>query len=441
MLTPWLNWFVADNTSQYTTNNRLAVVILTLICALSFDVLTPQIAAVGNFSEMELAAHTSGTSSGNAFNQVFWISMMLLAIWSILRSPWRFKQLMLTQWPLALLTIMVLVSTLWALNSSISLRRAILFLFIITSVCSGVCYIRNPNQLLLILYRVCAIAMMLNLLTLLSGNFDIDGYFYGIHRSKNSLGAMALLAICFGASVRLLFQQQINRNYNSAYILLWLTMLILSVSKTSIALLIVVPSLVFVINLLARQYKFNFGVLLLATTLVITMLTQITLGWQNWHIKEFLGQFMTDPGFTGRDYVWAFLLEQIDKHWLLGHGYGSFWGIGAQSPNVLYGKSYLQLLNQGHNGYLDLLAILGVTGLTVYLLVLAQFSILSGKIREQHPQIFFLLWILVVLTLMHNITESSIMRGSHGMWIIQLLAFVGVARVVIDQRIMRCAPE
>ncbi|WP_028111731.1 O-antigen ligase family protein [Ferrimonas kyonanensis] len=430
-----LNWLVADDTRHYTINNLVAIVIITLVCASSFDVLSPNMEAATHLVDMEVKDHAASTSSGNLVNQLFWVAMIGLAGYTILRDPQRAKRIVVAQWPLVIICLLAFASVTWALAPNIAFRRSVMLVFVIGSVFAGVSYLRRPEQLLLLLYRICTLALAFNLMALVLGNFDKDGFFYGIHGNKNVLGAIALLAILFGVASRKLFTTQINRFYNGVYLGLWLLLLLISVSKTSIALLFVVPALVFGVQVIATNTRLNVGMLMLLAFTLLTLVIYIVLSLYNWHIKEFFAQFMSDPGLTGRDYIWAFMLDRIDTRWLLGHGYGSFWGIGQQSPNVVYGRSYLTLLNQGHNGYLDLLAKLGVIGMAIYLLVLVQFARQSGQIQSTHPLLFFLFWILLVITLFHNITESSLMRGSHSMWIIQLLVLTSVARICADRRL------
>ncbi|TKB48192.1 O-antigen ligase family protein [Ferrimonas sediminicola] len=427
------NWFAGRDSRVSTLNNVLAVLIIALVTALSFDVLTPQLEAAVELEDLDLSAHSASTSTGNRFNQLFWIALMGLSVYMVARQPERFQRIILAQWPLLLIAALALISVLWALAPGIAFRRSVLLIFVITTIFVGVCYLRSPYQLPLIVYRMGTLALGLNLVAVGLGSFDIEGYFYGIHGHKNVMGAVALTALFFGMAVRHFHRESISRFYNNLYLLLWFGLLLLSVSKTSIGLLFLVPGIIFGAQTLSRGFRLNLGLLMLGVTLVTVLSVFILLAWNDWHIKQFLALFMSDTGFTGRDYIWAFLLEQIDKRWLLGHGYGSFWGIGLNSPNIVHGRGFLTLLNQGHNGYLDLLAKLGVMGLMVYLLVIVQFARQSGAIRAQHPGLFTLCWILLLLTLLHNITESSLLRGSHSLWVIQLLMLALIARLYMDK--------
>ncbi|MBW8191456.1 O-antigen ligase family protein [Neiella marina] len=424
--------FVCATDANYSLNNRLAVLLITVIAVSCFDLLTLEF-ATAELEDLDLSNHAADTSSGTMFNQVFWLSLFGLSGFMVLRNPVQFRKLLFAQTPLVVLAVLALASATWALAPDIAGRRAILQIIVIFSVFVGVCYLKTPYQAPLIFYRVATAALAMNLLAIGLGCFDKDGYFYGIHGHKNILGATALIALFLGVAVRHLYAHQIYRSLNNAYLLIWLMLLVISMSKTSMGLCVLVPSLVIGSQLVARTFNVNLGILLLFMMTVIALGVVIVMSMHDLHLQGFAGLFLADASFTGRDYIWAFLLEQIDQRWLLGHGYGSFWGIGLDSPNIRHGRGFLTLLNQGHNGYLDLLAILGWVGMACYLWVLQQFASQSGRIRRTQPALFSLCWMLLVLTLLHNVTESSILRGYSALWVIQLIVFALVARAAIEK--------
>src|SRR3546814_8024133 len=57
------------------------------------------------------------------------------------------------------------------------------------------------------------------------------------------------------------------------------------------------------------------------------------------------------------------MLYQIEQHFWTGVGYGSFWAIGADSPNLHYNVDLVTAVGQAHNGYLDVAATIGMVGL------------------------------------------------------------------------------
>src|ERR1700721_30572 len=65
-----------------------------------------------------------------------------------------------------------------------------------------------------------------------------------------------------------------------------------------------------------------------------------------------------DNTLTGRTEVWAAVLPEMERHALLGYGFGSFW---TDARRLLYD------IPTSHNGYLDILLELGALGLALFI--------------------------------------------------------------------------
>jgi len=355
-------------------------------------------------------------------------------VFAVLRNPRLFKDMVKQNLALTILSLLVMVSVIWSDVPMITMRRSILFVFIIFSTAVAITYLKTPVQMFAVLYRVAFIALFLNVISLLLGmGFDLEGYFAGVHGHKNSLGPIAVIAIYTGCTVRHLPVLIINRFVNNLYLMCWCFLLLISVSKTSIALLLICPLTVHMLFKLSQRIKMSTGSLLLMLLVVFGFLFALVLAFTGLAVQEFLGLFMADPSFTGRDVIWIFMWEQIQEKLLLGYGYGGFWGVGFNSPNIQYGEGFITLLNQAHNGYLDLIAKLGIVGFGVYLFVLKSFSTNVAYIRAQLPVVAFSTWTIILLTLLHNLTESSIARGYSLIWLLQIIIFFLIARFRLEQ--------
>lgn len=74
--------------------------------------------------------------------------------------------------------------------------------------------------------------------------------------------------------------------------------------------------------------------------------------------------FDKSTDLTGRTEIWALVLLSIKQHPFFGIGYGAFWlGEGSPSQYIINVLHWVPL--QSHNGYLDILNELGITGLTL----------------------------------------------------------------------------
>jgi O-antigen ligase len=122
------------------------------------------------------------------------------------------------------------------------------------------------------------------------------------------------------------------------------------------------------------------------------------------------GIFGKGSDLTGRTDIWDLVWLEIERHWVLGLGYGAFWlGPDSLSQFVIDALNWIPL--QSHNGYLDILNEQGLTGLALCILTLLvqvrMLVLLSHKDRTQAA--FWSAMLLVVVVT--NFTESSLFRG------------------------------
>ncbi|GLP96020.1 O-antigen polymerase [Paraferrimonas sedimenticola] len=406
----------------------------TLIGIQVLKLLSPDFEAI-SYTEFGIDVMVEETSTGDTGKYLFWISMFAAALMMTIRRPMSFAKNLSEQLPLVWLVGIGVVSFIWALAPFISFKRSVMQLILVFTLFATVTYLRDPRQIFLIFYRLSIVLLLLNLLSIPIGvGFDVNGNFRGAMSHKNLFGQNAVLALYFGLAVLWFYKSRVNRMVWMGYMTLWLVLLLLSMSKTSIALLLLVPMLLIVANFVAHLFRMNLGVVIASFVAACFMFVAIGTAWFGVSIKPFLQMFVDDVSLTGRDFIWAFVLEEVSQRWFSGHGLGSFWGIGFNSPNVKYGEGFVVHIHQSHNGYIDLLAQLGVVGMALYLAMLAQMSAHLGKIESNAPRLFFICWLIVLFSLTNNITESSIFRGIHGVWVIQLIMIAIASRVYLDSK-------
>src|SRR3546814_367962 len=133
------------------------------------------------------------------------------------------------------------------------------------------------------------------------------------------------------------------------------------------------------------------------------------------------------------------MLYQIEQHFWTGVGYGSFWAIGADSPNLHYNVDLVTAVGQAHNGYLDVAATIGMVGLgLVALTMLSPFLKLFPIARDtdaddMHGAGIAIMVAVLIGGLVHNVTESSLLRSGHPMWFFILFAILYLS--VIQNRV------
>ena len=130
-----------------------------------------------------------------------------------------------------------------------------------------------------------------------------------------------------------------------------------------------------------------------------------------------------DTTLTGRTELWEDILTIASDHPILGVGYGSFW-IGDLGNNLW--ERHIWKPGQGHNGYLDVYVELGIIGVFFLLLIIiSSFRQIVWTLKSNFEYGRFRLVFLLVI-LLHNIAESSFLRGASNLWFIFLLVAINI---------------
>ena len=420
LINRFTHWLAGQPDRLLSTHERLASVALFLIAAFCFNALPP------NFTYAGISATGN---EGNLYNQAFWIGMLLLSLPAFTSSAHPAGGIYFRATPLLALCLLLAASSLWSLAPEVSLRRTILECIVIGSVLANIAALQRADQAFIILYRVASFTLAFELIMLFRANgFDETGLFRGIHTHKNVVGYVAAMAILVGVWARKSGFLPALR-WNTAYLLGWAALLALSQSKTSLALTLAAPAIALGLRKLAHTLGVGVGIPLLGI---------FTLAYGAFAIAFISGGDVAGSveywvhriGFTGRDDIWQVLVARFLEYPWLGHGYGGFWDIGPASPNLRYGTGFIPMLNQAHNGYIDLLLALGLTGLVALLGVLAGFIFCLSSAERKRPQPSLALsWTLVVFSLLHNFTETTLLRGYLLVWVVHLIAMTVTYRM------------
>lgn len=125
--------------------------------------------------------------------------------------------------------------------------------------------------------------------------------------------------------------------------------------------------------------------------------------------QDFLLSLTDDTGkLTGRTAIWRPMIQFYLDHPFLGAGYGAYWNPSADPIAVAAGGS-LAAIDQGHNGYLDLLTQVGLPGLALALYTAFAWPVgtILGMVNKA-PQRAALVVALLVFVLVENFSESSL---------------------------------
>ncbi|WP_416666456.1 O-antigen ligase family protein [Egbenema bharatensis] len=161
------------------------------------------------------------------------------------------------------------------------------------------------------------------------------------------------------------------------------------------------------------RWKLVMGFLLIVLPIVASAVVALNL-------EFLLGLLGKDLTFTGRAEFWPQLINELQKRYLLGYGYHSFWQpwLGAANPaaHIVNANEYRP--PHAHNGFLDLALSLGIVGLSFFVISLVANTILAVKHFATYRNIESVLpMIMLAFLIFKNMTET-------GTWGLRLDAFL-----------------
>jgi O-antigen ligase len=201
--------------------------------------------------------------------------------------------------------------------------------------------------------------------------------------------------------------------------------LALTLSKTSMN-LTVLGLLIILFFALSEKWGTRFILfagaigLLLATSLIVWLATL------DFDTEKAMQIVIGDTSFSGRDELWAFTRRHAERRYWLGHGYGAYWDVGLANDPLVRAEagSWLSsvkvgIINQAHHGYLELWLHVGRPAAAIAALLVIKSALigayrtLAGDASVQSRAAFGGFTVMLVLHMLHNLTEASLfMRGS-----------------------------
>jgi exopolysaccharide production protein ExoQ len=323
--------------------------------------------------------------------------------------------------PVPLLTLLTLgwmaISIFWSASPEITLRRSILTGLVALSVFWSVAML-GPHKSLSVLRLVLAPVIVIDLLSVwiipsASHAYEGQMVWAGMHGHKNVAGAIASLAGL------LFFHCAVTRSSLADWFLLACAVVFLwgTASKTAIVLL----TLMFISYVLYRCAQENaLRRRLLIVGFWSAALSVSALLWIYW---DDVTVFLEDPTiFTGRGRIWQVMLTVIPDHFWTGTGFGAFWQ-GEFSPVRPYvAESWILKINHAHNGYMEILATLGVIGLTLglFAFVIAPVKqLLMFAVSRDNGALAFA---LIMFSTLGAITKGIFLDSDRPEWVIFVLA-------------------
>ncbi len=392
----------------------MAILMLLLCSQVIYGVLHP------TQTEMSLdaSADLSPVSSIVSFGIYAVVSFSLLFYLHSLPEMLRSAKLVLC------LPLLAVLSVAWSQDPELTLRRAIVLLVVSTiGACLGAIYsMQELSKLITITGFLICVATFL--LAPIAPGFVRDsvnnGAWKGLFTHKNAQGVF--MALAFLSAVH----SEFVRHRWFKYATVFLTGVLLLLSRSSTSLLAVIVSFAFLPLWKLTRVPVRQVVFALASFTLVIGAAAFTLSHYS---VELAGIFGKDTTLTGRTELWAMILQSIARRPLLGYGYNAFWlGMKGESLSIIAASGWV--VYHAHNGLLDVLLGLGAVGGILFLftyvklvgMIVSHTRSSGATLGELWPASF-----LVLLTVI-NCTESLLLSANTIFWLLYVAIYANIAR-------------
>jgi O-antigen ligase len=404
--------------------DRVLILIPTVVCAYPALISPLLIYLTADASATQITSEIDSRIE----NKIFWPMVVLVTI----TLSWRrLAYLRLIKAPAGLLFLATYIalagcSVFWSVEPNTTVRRIIHEIMILVSIVLPIALSERRGRVFSDLFMCFAAVTVVNLVFVITHPPTPIGH-AGYYDHKNSLGVHAAISYIF-AIYEIFKGSALRRAFAAVIAIISLFVLIVSQSKTSLGLAVLIPILGIAIAALVRKTAISptwlvFYFLSLIVVALVLLLDSLRLSID---YVSFL--LFGDDTFTGRTTIWAFAVEMAESHLSWGWGYQAFWGESLDAPARL-GPGWVADMRSGHNGYIDTLLETGLIGLTLLLSIIISALNASRKIAERSIRLGGLILSLTLFAIIHNGLETSFLRGAATLWIVfvMLLTFVACA--------------
>jgi len=370
-----------------------------LALASAYGVLTPDLSPRTDLDGLrEANAHASASS--NILKQLIWTGLFVAFFICMTRATVSSKPLK-KKWALILIpivsTTLLLASVLWSDAKVFTVKRGIFQFFLIFDIFCGV-YFSSKHETIGRNVRILGVMIILfTVITIVTGSGFSEIGLASYMPHKNSFGAILLSFFAIYLCLKPIWRD--------IYIVPILVLfLILSLSKTSIALFIAMIALYF-LNTIFSSFVFSSIYYFTCCIFLVIPMTASFFGILWYPAQDKSPEFM-----TGRGLVWQTLYPEALKksEMAVGHGYGAFFGTGKIPTALDVDDPFLPHLNQSHNSYLDLSLQLGFP-ITIVLVTLIFTLVRRINVKQ--------LYLTGSVLLVYGVSEGAIFRDQQGVWI------------------------
>jgi O-antigen ligase len=358
---------------------------------------------------------------GSLGNQLVISGMFLAAVPLLLVHRQRAAALVVAGLPLFLTVGWFAATTLWSQHPDLTVRRIVAYAMVLVIAVGVIAAMSTPQRIVGTILAVFATVIVVDLFSVLlvpAVAVTVDGV-QGVHSHKNDAGTVAMVTVLILGGSAWAVRKLALRLPLLLLCLAALAFLVVTRSKTTIALTFILLLLLPVLYLLLA----NSRALLAAVALLVCGVAAaglMALALADVGINDVLSFVFGDPTLTRRTEIWQQLMISIHERPVRGFGWGAFWGTG-DPLNPMHGPPrawYLDasVVNTAHNGYVDIVLQSGLVGLGLALMLVARCiwnyaRILSHKRTPAAARRFIAVFLAVALAILFNNSTESRLLG------------------------------
>lgn len=377
-----------------------------------------------------------GTS--NIVNQIVFSTLFLTALFSIIPKTNQVIAIIKREKFLLIFLLWCTLSIIWADYSFVVFKR-LFQLYTAVIVClSFLVHSESSEDAFFTLKIFFSIFMVVSLVSIFTVPGAVTRHYkewQGLATSKNHLGEDSLISIIFWVYT-LLNDKSVKSKLFSLFMLLVSLFLLFgaqSITSISAFLFLIIIWFLSEVDKLFNPIgiRRTFTILFLVFAGSLTVLTFL-------FSKEILASIFALAGknltLTGRTDLWADILIEVKKHFLIGCGYKGFWIVDSPKILEVY-ETYIWLPRQSHNGYIDILNETGIIGLMSFIGIVINYFVNLVKYKEKSIWIWF-----VIVALIENITESVLLTPGGVMTVLFLFAYLSLFSNILHKEQINTEP-
>lgn len=383
-----------------------------------------------SFADKDVLFDGLGSTDSKTGNQLATLALFGVGVFQFIKYRMSAVRLLTIALPFLPFVAWAILSTAWSDHPGLSLRRSMrLTIEMAGVILLAMSYANDPGRLFRIVFYVCLgiIIADLVILPIPALSWSPIGY-VGLHYHKQYTGRFLFIAITVFMAAITYGRSTRDRRLGWLGLAVGALLLPLTQAKTIwVALPVALASAAVMVGLVRADLR---KAVIATTCFVAGGVTVIAL-FVGLEPDVYLVHMFGDATLTGRDQIWRFAFSQSEGRDISGVGYGALWQTGPEVVDRLKQGYRIYVVNEAHNGYIDLLVQTGNVGavclgvaLTVMFACLARDA---GALADTNNPVPFVSLALFAGMLIVNLTDSTMFLPYTSLWA-EPVAFYALTR-------------